>query len=274
MSGNGLGSSPRVSVVTTTYRTPPSLLSLAVDSVLAQTFDDLELVVVADGPLEEVTARALDELDDGRVVVVQPGRVGRARALNIGIEHARGALIAIQDADDASHAERIDRQVAALDRRPDVDLVGAAVHRRPGMATADWSLPASASDVEVLDRKLLVGNPLVHSSVMARRDSIEAVGGYAVDRRYQFDHDLYLRMRDAGMGLGRLRDPLVMKRVHDDQVFESSSLVPRLSSAWRLQVEHARREPVPGRYLLMGAASVRFGARVVRGSVRRMRTRA
>jgi glycosyltransferase involved in cell wall biosynthesis len=275
VSGNGRQPAPRVSVITTTFRTPADLLSVSVGSMLGQSLDDLELILVADGPLGEAQRAVLDAHADPRLVVLQPGRIGRARALNLGLEHARGGLIAIQDADDASHAERLERQAAVLDRRPDVDLLGAGVRRSTtDLLPLDWSLPEVAPDVEVLDRKLLVGNPLVHSSVMARRASIEAVGGYAVERRYQFDHDLYLRMRDAHMGLGRLRDPLVVKRVHAEQEFESASpFVPRLTSAWRLQIAHARLEPRPARYVLMGAASVRLGARVARGSLRRVRAR-
>lgn len=269
MSGDGRGPTPRVSVITTTYRTPPPLLDLAIDSVLRQTMPDLELVLVADGPLGDEQRRVVDAYDDPRLVVLEPGRVGRPRALNAGIAHARGDLIAIQDADDASHVERLERQVRALDRSPELALVGSDVRRTEGRASPDWALPPPAPAIEVLDRKLLLGNPLVHSSVLIRRSAVEAVGGYAPDRRYQVDHDLYLRLRDAGMRLGRIRAPLVMKRVHDDQTFESSPLMPRLVSAWRLQVEHARREPAPARYALVGAASFRLAARAIRGSARR-----
>jgi glycosyltransferase involved in cell wall biosynthesis len=276
VSANGRKPTPRVSVITTTFRTPADLLAVSLASMLGQTLGDIELILVADGPLDDAQPAVLDAHADPRLMVLRPGRIGRARALNLAIEQARGALIAIQDADDASHAERLERQAGVLDRRPDVDLLGAGVRRTASDAPRlDWSLPAASPEVEVLDKKLLVGNPLVHSSVMARRASVEAVGGYAVERRYQFDHDLYLRMRDARMGLGRLRDTLVVKRVHAEQEFESvSPFVPRLTSAWRLQIAHARLEPRPARYVLMGAASVRLGARVARGSLRRVRARA
>jgi hypothetical protein len=155
-------------------------------------------------------------------------------------------------------------------------VLGSNVRRATGDAVeVAWPLPPRGqSQIEVLDRKLLIGNPLVHSSILARRSALASVGGYSVDRRYQFDHDLYLRGRRAGLGLARLDEALVLKRVHGDQVFEAAApAVPRLVSAWRLQVTHARGERAPQRYLYIGAASVRLGARVTRSSLRRMRTR-
>jgi hypothetical protein len=68
-----------------------------------------------------------------------------------------------------------------------------------------------------------------------------------------------------------LSDPLVLKRVHADQVFEAGTpFLPRLLSAWRLQVAHARTEQVPQRYVFVAAASVRLAARVGRVSLRRI----
>src|SRR5262245_51533193 len=95
---------PAVSVVITTHRSPPSLLDAAVRSVLQQTMDELELVVVVDEELGDPDGSLGPELEvDDRVVVVRPGRVGRARALNLGVERARSDLVAVQDADDESH---------------------------------------------------------------------------------------------------------------------------------------------------------------------------
>lgn len=285
MTGEDGGSTrPRVSVVTTTYHTPPEMLASSLDSILAQTLTDLEMIVVTDGPLGSQQSRVIERLSrDPRLRLVCPGRVGRARALNVGVQTARARLVAIQDADDSSHAQRLERQVRVLDRRSDIDLLGAGVCRSTvPTATVDWVLPPvdarerrsgiRASQVELLGTKLLLGNPLVHSSIVVRRSALEEVGGYSVDRQYQFDHDLYLRMREAGLGLARLADPLVLKRVHADQVFEADGpFAARLFSAWQLQVTHARREGLPRSAALVAAASVRLGARMTRSSIRRVR---
>lgn len=267
--------SPRVSVVTTTYRTPSDLLARSLDSILEQTFDDLEVLLVIDGELDDAGRAVVEQRVDERLKVERPGRVGRARALNAGLAGARGDLVAIHDADDESHRERIARQVQVFERRPDIDLLGTDARRVPVDASdARWPLPpVDRASVEVLGERLLLGNPFVHSSVMARRSVLESLGGYSVDRRYQFDHDLYLRARRAGCTLARLDEPLVLKRQHADQAFESGSpFLPRLLSAWKLQVDHARGEPAPRRYAYELAASFRLAARVAKTSVRRLRS--
>lgn len=268
---------PRVSIVTTTYRTPPELLAASIESVFAQTLTALELIVVADGPLGPQQAEVIEHARcDSRFRLLSEGRIGRAGALNLGVDVARSPLIAIQDADDASHPERLERQLEVLDRRPDIDLLGAAVRRSTlPTATPDWVLGSEEqSDVDVLDTKVLVGNPLVHSSIVVRRSALAEVGGYSPDRRYQFDHDLYLRLRAAGLGLALLNDPLVLKRVHANQVFEADApFAQRLFSAWRLQVAHARREAFPRDVALVGLASLRLAARLSKASIRRLRSR-
>ena len=122
---------PTASVVVTTYATPPDLLAIGIDSLLGQTLTDIEVVLVVDGDLtpgaeEVVTARA-DA--DPRLVVLRPGRVGRARALNLGVRAASAPLVGIQDADDASHPRRLEVQVARLDAGSGA---GAPRHRLPG----------------------------------------------------------------------------------------------------------------------------------------------
>jgi glycosyltransferase involved in cell wall biosynthesis len=273
VSAAGSSGAPAVSVVVTTYRTPPDLLAIALDSVLAQRLRDVELIVVADGPLDSEAECVIDErASDARVRIIRPGRVGRARALNAGVAAAAGPLIAIQDADDASHPARLDRQVAILQERDDLDLLGTQVrHTGEVGARPDWEDPPRAG-VQPIDAELLVGNPLVHSTVLVRRAALAEVGGYATARRWQVDLDLYLRLRRAGARLGRLDDALVLKRWHTNQAFEADAhRWARLWSAYRLQVAHGRREPRPARYRYLAHATLRLGGRAGAQAVPRAR---
>ena len=117
---------PRVSVVATVYNGEP-YFDRAVPGILAQTFEDFEFVLVDDGStdgtlplLRELAAR------DARVRVFAPGRLGAARAYNFGVEQARGEYVARQDFDDRSYPDRLRLQVALLDARPKVGIVGGA----------------------------------------------------------------------------------------------------------------------------------------------------
>ncbi len=259
-------SNPQVSVVLTTYATPARLLEVALRSVLDQTIAEHEVVLVADGPLEADAAAVVDELRaDRRLVLVEPGRVGRARALNLGIEAARAPLVAIQDADDASHPRRLEIQAAVLGCLPELAALAAIAVEVDGVeAVADWELPVGRLEVRPLDRELLVSNPVVHSSLVVRRSALEAMGGYDESRRAQYDYDLLLRLRAAGLGVGRCQQPLVLQRWHANQFFEGLQPVSRAWSSCRLQLASIGREPWPGRWLYTGLAMARLGYQIGR----------
>ena len=122
---------PRVvTVLMTTHAVRPALLRGSLSSILCQSFPNFELLVVLSGELgadqETEIARAAH---DERVRVIRPGRVGRGRALNIGLEAAAGEFVAIQDSDDESHPLRLEHQLATLKARPDIDLLGTEARR-------------------------------------------------------------------------------------------------------------------------------------------------
>lgn len=260
-----------MSALVTTYRTPAPLLREALTGLLEQTEHDLEVLVVCDGDPGPAQEEELDAASrDPRVRVLRPGRVGRGRALNLAVEAANAPYVAIQDADDASHPRRLEWQLDALDLHPDVAVLGTgALRTRDQTARADWAVPAERPPVRPVGRRLLVANPLVHSSVVARRDAVLAVGGYDASRRWQFDHDLYLRVRREGGGVAVLGVPLVLKRLHVGQVFESGPALPRLWSSYRLQIAALAHEPVAWRPPLAAAATVRLVARCLRSTAAR-----
>jgi glycosyltransferase involved in cell wall biosynthesis len=115
---------PRVSVVTTVYNGEP-YFDRAVPSILGQTFGDFEYIIVNDGSTDR-TAELLEGVAarDARVRVLSPGRIGFCAAANLGIEQARGEIIARQDFDDRSYPDRLRLQVAHLDANPEVGVVG------------------------------------------------------------------------------------------------------------------------------------------------------
>ena len=267
--------SPRVSVILTTYRTPAPLLAAAIASILRQSVDDLELVLVLDGEAGEAERQVVDGVrGDDRVRLVNPGRVGRGRALNLGLQEARAPVVAIQDADDESHPHRLRRQLAVLDDHPEIGLLATAVHlTRQLDRHVDWEIDqGSPPKVRVLDRELLVRNVLIHSSVVVRRDLLASVAGYAVGRRRHFDYDMYLRIREAGGTIAVLEEPLVLRRIHDRQGFEDdAAIVERVWTTCRLQLVHAWQQPWRRRPGLIVSISIRQGGHLVRALIRRRR---
>lgn len=193
---------PLVSVVLPVHN-GEGWLADAIGSVLAQTFDDLELVIVDDASTDR-SLEVVSSFTDPRISILRlTENVGLATALNRGIDQARAGLIARHDQDDISAPDRIQRQVSRLQAEADLVLVGTwATIVRP-TPRGDWEVvghhrhPVTDSQLRL---RLLWNNPFVHSSVVFRRAAFEAAGGYGADPvdNWPEDYDLWSRMMDQG----------------------------------------------------------------------------
>ncbi|QAT41918.1 glycosyltransferase [Aminipila luticellarii] len=112
----------KVSVILPCYNSA-LFIKEAVDSILFQTLDDLELIIVYEASPDN-TLQILENIHDNRMRVVQAPRKGIVPALNYGIELAEGEYIARMDADDIALPQRLERQVGYLDEHPEIGLCG------------------------------------------------------------------------------------------------------------------------------------------------------
>jgi glycosyltransferase involved in cell wall biosynthesis len=186
---------PRATVLIGAYNSAATLPA-AIESVLAQTMRDLELIVVDDGSRDESAAvAAAAARDDPRVRLLQmPGNVGIARSLNEGIAAATAPVIAVNDADDESAPERLERQLGVLDARPDVVVVGSRM-REVDESGAELS-PRTAFAAGDVGAVLPRFNPIPNTSAAFRRDVVLAAGGYDARYRYAMEYDLWLRLAE------------------------------------------------------------------------------
>jgi glycosyltransferase involved in cell wall biosynthesis len=273
---------PAASVVVTTFATPADLLAMSLDSLLDQTLQPTEVVLVVDGELAPDAAEVVDARRS-RLTVIEPGRVGRARALNLGVRGAAAPLVGIQDADDVSHPRRIEVQARLLDADPGLALLGTAYRVSSSLTEkADWPLPGDPPGIGAragpVGDALLRSNPIVHSSVLARATALDEIGGYDERRDAQFDYDLLLRMRAAGDVLAIVDVPLVMHRRHPNQFFEGLRPAQRAWGSYRLQQSHIGELPPVRRLVYSAVALARLGYQVGRSiawhRTSRRRTRA
>lgn len=174
--------------------------------------------------------------------LIEAGRMGRGRALNLGARSGRGKYLAIQDADDLSHPRRLEIQRIAIERSPGWGILGTGQHLLDGSAEPGWSAFPAAHLPPVRDvtSRVLYSNPLSHTSLFMRREIFEKVGGYDESRRNLYDWDLLVRSSVSGFRLGRLALPLVAHRVHKGQFFERSRRWDYVRACYSLQRE-ARR---------------------------------
>lgn len=199
---------PAVSVVMPAYNAA-ACVRRAVDSVLAQTWADRELLVVDDGS-GDATPAVLAAYGE-RLRVLRQANAGPAAARNHGLRAARGRYVAFLDADDWWLPAKLERQVALLDARPALGFCSTAtrVVDQAGAAAADW--PCSACNGALLET-LFVRSAAVSGStsgVLARRELLLAAGGFDERLRGFEDPDLWIRLA-ARAGYACIAEPLTV----------------------------------------------------------------
>ncbi|WP_300039406.1 glycosyltransferase [uncultured Roseobacter sp.] len=208
---------PRVSVLLPVYNAE-TWLGVAMDSILAQSFTDFELLVHDDGSTDGSLAILQDyAARDRRVVLTSEPNKGLIATLNQLIDAAQGDLIARMDADDIALPERFAKQVAWLDQNPDYVLLGTSTLMidAAGRPIAVNTAPQGHDSID--DNNLRGVTALEHPSVMMRRAALETVGGYHDSCPHAEDIDLWLRMAEVGR-IENLGDVLLKYRVHDQSV--------------------------------------------------------
>ncbi|HWE02304.1 MAG TPA: glycosyltransferase [Tepidisphaeraceae bacterium] len=209
---------PAVSVVMPLYNTERHLAA-AIDSVLAQTFADFEIIAVDDGSTDgtlDILRRY--ESRDRRVRVLSRPNTGIVGALNDGLAMARAELIARMDGDDICLPGRFRKQVDYLAAHPECVLVGSQVllidpEGSPICAHLQTRYTHEEIDHDHLNR----GWPMVHPAVMMRREAVDRVGRYREKYKWLEDHDLFLRLAEIGK-LANLPDTLLRYRLHFQSV--------------------------------------------------------
>jgi glycosyltransferase involved in cell wall biosynthesis len=205
----------------------------AVESVLAQTASDLELIVVDDGS-SDATPDLLAGIRDARLVIARQRPVGLPRALNRARELARAPLLARLDADDLALPERLARQEAFLAAHPEVGLLGTGVREVDAEGRERAVLVPPTGDAAIR-RALIRRNPFAHSSVVMRRAVLDQVGGYDETLPVAQDYDLWMRMARVTR-LANLPEPLVVRRLLPGRVSalrEGERLRAELRVRWR-----------------------------------------
>lgn len=226
---------PKISVLMGIYNCAPTLPA-AIDSILAQTYTNWELILCDDGSQDDTYAVAADyqsRWPDKIVLLKNPKNMGLNYTLNRCLEAATGEFIARMDGDDLSVPERFEQELAVLLEDPTLSVVSCAMSYfdEHGEYTKASPLPPYP------DKALLVhGTVHCHAPCMARTAAIRGVGGYSVDKRLLRVEDwhLWLKLYAAG---GRGRNlPQVLYKMRDDR-----NAMGRRKFKYRLNEAHVAR---------------------------------
>lgn len=198
-------------------------LQEAIAGLKAQTYKQMEVVIVNDGSTDR-TPDLLNNIQDPRFRIMHlPKNKGAANALNTAIRMARGQWIAIHDADDVSRPDRLEEQAAYIRSHPGHVAVGSLIRCILGKASLPDSFLQSteqAFNSHVTPEQIIDGRfsacPLCHGSVVFSKQAFLEVGGYDTSYRIAYDYDLWTRLIDYGP-IGK-----VNKVLYDYRVYPSS----------------------------------------------------
>jgi glycosyltransferase involved in cell wall biosynthesis len=209
---------PTISVLLPAYNAA-RYVAQAVESILAQTYADFELLIVDDGSTDD-TPRILSRYAqrDQRIHCVSRPNTGLVTALNEMLARSRGEFIARMDADDIAMPRRFERQMSYLADHPECVMVGSRVL----VIDPDGcplTVMGEALSHEEIDSALMAarGQMVYHPSVIIRKQSLVEVGPYRQEFDTAEDLDLFLRLAEVGR-IANLEEPLLKYREHTGKV--------------------------------------------------------
>ncbi|MFI0820484.1 glycosyltransferase family 2 protein [Streptomyces sp. NPDC021098] len=190
-------------------------LPQAVASVVAQTYDDWELMIVDDGSPDdtaEVARSLIARHPDRRIHLLRQANAGVSAARNAGIAATGGRYVLPLDADDLIAPTMLEKTVAVLDQHPDVAIASTDV----SAFTDDEDLPAQVLELPAYRPELLLQRLIMFYCSLYRREVWETVGGYDESMRTGEDWDFWIACAERGFTARHLHEPLFGARNKDD----------------------------------------------------------
>jgi len=234
---------PLISVVLP-FRNAEITLQSAVHSILNQTFTNFEILLVDNGSTDKSPNIALQlAREDTRIRLLREECTGIVPALNTGLNHAQATYIARMDADDIAYPERLVTQLQYLEDHPDIGLIatqadyGGAQEAKGFRAYLDWCNQLISHEQISLNR--FVDAPLVHPSVMFRKELLAKYGGYEQDD-FPEDFELWLRWLESGVRFAKIERPLLRWNDHPERLTRQSARY-RPEAFYRIKATYLNR---------------------------------
>jgi glycosyltransferase involved in cell wall biosynthesis len=219
-----------VSVILPVYNGSKTI-NRAVESILSQTFEDFEFLIINDGS-KDSTSEILDSFDDNRIRILHQENRGLVFSLNRGVKNSQGKYIARMDADDIALPDRLQKQVDFMEKNPSVGILGTAV--RVVYDDGTERIRRRPIDTASIKKNIVRICPFSHSSVMIRKEVFDTVGLYdsSKDGSRQLlveDYDLWVRILVAGYEMANLSDVLMTYYKEPGSILRSRSFSKRVT---------------------------------------------
>lgn len=223
---------PKVSVIIPAYNAM-QYLPETVKSVLMQTFEDFEIVIVDDGSPDNLKEWALS-IEDPRVKLISQVNQGPSTARNTGIKSAKGEYIAFLDSDDLWGNSKLQKQIDVLDRNSEVGLVYTWIIQTDKDGNSTGRLFKFYEEGQVWEKLLLRNFIACGSTPMIRRECFDKVGDFDSNLFGPEDNDMWLRIA-AEYKFAVIKEPLTYYRQLNTSV---SRNLEKMEKSWELM--HAK----------------------------------
>ena len=219
-------SSPKVSVIIPAYNAM-RFLPQTVESVLEQTFQDFEVLIVDDGSKDDTAIWAAAH-DDPRVKLVSQPNGGAAAARNTGIANAAGEYVAFLDADDLWQATKLAKQVARLEADPNVGLADTWISYIDGDGEPMGKVMTQQLEGDVWAQMVEYNLVRCGSTPLVRRRCFQEVGAFDESFRFSEDWEMWIRITSRYQ-FAVVKEPLVAYRQHENNKHKNyQALLPTL----------------------------------------------
>jgi len=223
-----------------TVKNGEKTISKTVESVLSQTYDNFEFVIVDDGS-DDNTKSIIKKYQkhDARIRPYFSPGMGRAEALNKAVELAEGKYIANIDADDLLHPKKTEIQASFFEKNPDIFLVSTDFEVVYGEDLMEWnSVDETRINSQIVTKNILIKNTIIHSSIMMNKKQLNEMGNYNENQTTQIDYELWLRAFSNAKKMAIIEKDLVAKRIHESQSFENKKRVLYTFNSMKLQLKY------------------------------------
>jgi len=202
---------PKISVLLPVYNAE-NFIAESIQSILDQTEPDFELLVIDDCSTDR-SLEIIESFQDFRIILrKKKSNSGYTESLNWGIDQARGKYIARMDADDISLPQRFEKQVCFLEQHQEIAICGTDAIVEGSKLKFNYP-----EEPEKLWANLLLGSSLIHPTIMGRTEVFKQFK-YDITKEPAEDYDLFTRLAARGKPLANLAEPLLIYRVHNNQI--------------------------------------------------------
>lgn len=234
---------PLVSIITT-VKNGQNTIEETILSALAQTYSNIELIVVDDGS-QDNTLLILQELaiKNHNMKIIPTRGVGRVTALNMAIDNSSGEYVSNLDADDIIHPEKIEIQIKHISDKNNIFLTATDSNIFYKNDRIYWGNISKKYEYSTINSSILFTNTINHSSTLINKAMLQSIGKYNPEQKSQIDYELWLRAFNNDLRMDIIHLPITGKRIHRNQSYENKNRLIYTFRSLKLQLKYIFKKP-------------------------------